>query len=111
MSTLDRFGDNRWNRCLDALAEAWNRAGPDTTLAWITALARSEVTPEGLAIVDIASAGQTIPPACTCPRFTDTGGFRIADLCCPVHGTDGTDPGDGYWDDDGKGAAREEGAA
>jgi hypothetical protein len=39
------------------------------------------------------------PPTgtCICPRFKDTGGFRIADLACPVHGVDGTDPGDGYW--------------
>lgn len=36
---------------------------------------------------------------CICPRFTDTGGFRIADLACPVHGVDGTEPGDGYWED------------
>ena len=36
---------------------------------------------------------------CNCPRFSDTGGFRIADLTCPVHGVSGTDPGDGYWDD------------
>lgn len=86
MTTLDRLGDNRWNRCQDALTEAWNRAGPDATLAWITALARSEVTPEGLAVVDMASAGETIPPSCICPRLTDAGGFRIADAGCPVHG-------------------------
>lgn len=35
--------------------------------------------------------------ACNCPRFTDTGGFRIADLTCPVHGVNGTEPGDGPW--------------
>ena len=46
-------------------------------------------------------AATTEAARCTCPRFSDTGGFRIADLCCPVHGTAGTDPGDGY---------REEGA-
>jgi len=40
------------------------------------------------------------PSDCICPRFRDTGGFRIADLTCPVHGVNGTDPGDGYWDDD-----------
>lgn len=55
MSTADRHGDNRWNRALDALAEAWNRAGPDTTLAWVTALARSDVTPEGVVVVEIAA--------------------------------------------------------
>jgi hypothetical protein len=37
------------------------------------------------------------PRGCTCQMFRDTGGFRIADLCCPVHGVEGTDPGDGYW--------------
>ena len=43
----------------------------------------------------------TEPPSdCICPRFGDTGGYRIADLMCPVHGIDGTDPGDGYWEDD-----------
>lgn len=36
---------------------------------------------------------------CICPRFRDTGGFRIADLTCPTHGLSGTDPGDGYWPD------------
>ena len=36
---------------------------------------------------------------CICPRLTDTGGYRVADLACPVHGVDGTEPGDGYWED------------
>ncbi len=35
-------------------------------------------------------------PKCICTRFSDTGGFRIADLACPIHGVNGTDPGDGY---------------
>ena len=38
-------------------------------------------------------------PSCTCPRFSDTGGYRIADLTCPTHGVGGTDPGDGMWTD------------
>jgi hypothetical protein len=37
------------------------------------------------------------PEGCICPMFRDTGGFRIADLTCPVHGVHGTDPGDGQW--------------
>ncbi len=53
----DRHGDNRWNQCLDALTEAWDRAGPDRTLAWITALARSSVTPGGVILVDVARDG------------------------------------------------------
>jgi hypothetical protein len=31
-------------------------------------------------------------------EFGDTGGFRIADMTCPVHGPNGINPGDGYWD-------------
>lgn len=49
------------------------------------------------------AAHDTPPPAaqpCTCPRFRDTGGLRIADLGCPIHGVDGSDPGDGPRDDD-----------
>ena len=37
-TTTDRTGDNRWNQCQDALVAAWNRAGPDATLAALTAL-------------------------------------------------------------------------
>lgn len=46
---------------------------------------------------DVAVAEQ--PESCICPVFTDTGGYRIADLTCPVHGINGTDPGDGYWEE------------
>jgi hypothetical protein len=39
-----------------------------------------------------APAGE---PECICPRFRDLPeGTIIADLTCPVHGVDGTDPGD-----------------
>ncbi len=38
------------------------------------------------------------PPGCVCVAFGDTGGFRIADLACPVHGVEGTGPGDGPWE-------------
>ncbi len=32
---------------------------------------------------------------CICPRFSDlASGTIIADLTCPVHGVDDTDPGD-----------------
>ena len=41
-ATTDRHGDNRWNQCQDALVAAWNRVGPDATLAVLTAL---ELTP------------------------------------------------------------------
>lgn len=38
------------------------------------------------------------PEGCNCPMFSDTGGFRLADLTCSVHGALGSDPGDGYWE-------------
>lgn len=38
------------------------------------------------------------PATCSCTHFSDTGGFRIGDLCCPVHGVDGAKPLDGPWD-------------
>lgn len=44
------------------------------------------------------SAEYVRPEGCICTMFKDTSGFRIADLCCPVHGVSGTDPGDGYWE-------------
>ena len=38
--------------------------------------------------------------ACTCSRFRDTGGVRIADLACPEHGVDAGGPHDGPWEND-----------
>jgi hypothetical protein len=55
VSTLDRQLDNRWNLAVDALTQAWDRLGPDTTLAWVTALARSGETPEGLVLINVAA--------------------------------------------------------
>jgi hypothetical protein len=110
VSSLDRQVDNRWNKCLDQLCTAWDRLGPDVTLSWLSALAGSQVTPEGVMLVEIAPKEQE-PPRCICPRFSDTGGFRIADLCCPVHGVDGTDPGDGYWEDEPRTPVTDKGTA
>lgn len=39
-----------------------------------------------------------VPEGCICPQFTDIGERRIADLTCPVHGVDGAEPGDGFWE-------------
>jgi hypothetical protein len=36
---------------------------------------------------------------CNCPHFSDTKGFRIADLTCQMHGFGGTHLGDGPWDE------------
>jgi hypothetical protein len=44
------------------------------------------------------SADYVRPEGCVCPYFKDVGGFRIADLCCPVHGLGGPEEGDGYWE-------------
>ena len=38
------------------------------------------------------------PEGCICTQFSDIGERRVADLLCPVHGEDGTDPGDGFWE-------------
>lgn len=35
------------------------------------------------------------PPEPVCSGCINQGGFIIADLTCPVHGLNGTDPGDG----------------
>ena len=51
------------------------------------------------AALDALEAEDVQPKAlCICPHFRDTGGFRIADLTCPVHGVNGTEPGDGPWE-------------
>lgn len=34
----------------------------------------------------------TLLNPCTCKRF-------LTDLWCPIHGVNGTNPGDGYWED------------
>lgn len=54
-----RHLDNRWNRCLDALAKAWDTAGPDAALASLVLLSEPEVTPEGLVLVKIAASAAT----------------------------------------------------
>ena len=49
-------------------------------------------------MADAAKQKIVRPEGCICVQFRDTGGFRIADLTCPVHGVDGGSPGDGYWE-------------
>lgn len=55
MSPVDRHMDPRWNTCLDAVCTAWNRLGPDATLAALTVLAASEMTDEGVVVLEIAA--------------------------------------------------------
>jgi len=38
------------------------------------------------------------PEGCTCPMFPDIGERRLSDPDCPVHGIEGTDPDDGFWE-------------
>jgi len=54
MSTTGRHLDPRWNACLDRLCEAWNALGPDAVLAALSVLAVSQVSPEGVLVLDIA---------------------------------------------------------
>lgn len=51
-------------------------------------------------VLNVLRQQSTYEAECICPRFKDTGGVRIADLACPIHGVEGTEPGDGMWDDD-----------
>jgi hypothetical protein len=55
MGSIDRSLDNRWNQCLDLVCEAWNHLGPDATLDALKVLASSDVTAEGLLVLDIAA--------------------------------------------------------
>jgi hypothetical protein len=57
VGSVDRSLDNRWNQAVDRLCEAWDRLGPDVTLSWVSALARADVTAEGLLVLDIATRG------------------------------------------------------
>ena len=46
-------------------------------------------------IADLIDGVKNTGDVCTCPRFRDLpAGTIIADLTCPVHGVNGTDPGD-----------------
>lgn len=76
-----------------AKAHRWDDAPASTLAVYVDQLADAlEV-----ARSEVAKPDRPATEGCICPRFTDTGGFRIADLCCPVHGVNGPEPGDGYW--------------
>jgi hypothetical protein len=47
--------DPRWSACLFQLCALWNRLGPDGALAALKVAASSEVTAEGLLVLDIAA--------------------------------------------------------
>jgi hypothetical protein len=46
--------DPKWSACLYQLCKAWNRLGPDRALAGLEVLAASEVTDEGVLVLEIA---------------------------------------------------------
>jgi len=69
-----------------------------TMLDLINTLEQARLAVERLA--EELDPERPVTDACICPRFTDTGGFRIANLTCPVHGVNGTHPGDDYWEDE-----------
>lgn len=53
-----------------------------------------EVGPGLAEALSQADGINTLTKACICAKFKDTDGYQIADLACPIHGVDGTDPGD-----------------
>jgi hypothetical protein len=55
-----RHLDNRWNACLDKLPAIWERLGPDRTLAWLSALAGSRVTGEGVVLLEISATDEEV---------------------------------------------------
>jgi hypothetical protein len=44
--------------------------------------------------LSVEAAGMEGGGECVCPKFNDTGGYRIADRACPIHGVKGSNPGD-----------------
>ena len=53
MSTA-RYLNPKWNECVDELTKVWDALGPDRTLAGLKVLKASEVTPDGLLVLEIA---------------------------------------------------------
>jgi hypothetical protein len=54
MGSVDRSLDNRWNQAVDRLCKVWDALGPDRTLDALKVLASSDVTAEGLLVLEIA---------------------------------------------------------
>ena len=83
MST-DRHLDPRWNACLFQLCQAWNRLGPDRALDAMKVLASSQVTAEGVVVLEITAAGEAaldserhrVRPAGTCSGCGETRALR-----------------------------------
>jgi hypothetical protein len=46
--------DPKWSACLYHLCAIWNRLGPDRALAVLEVAARSDVTAEGVVLLEIA---------------------------------------------------------
>lgn len=96
---------------VDAYHAGWKRARELTAAA----IGRQRADLEPPAATAPRTAQQEAfqrPSGCICVMFRDTGGFRIADLTCPVHGIGGSEPGDGHWEEaSGEPPASTEGGA
>jgi hypothetical protein len=79
-------------RLADRLAQLRSNDEAFASVAMSLITVRREIREAGA-----VAAPPAVPGTCACPRFVDTGGVRIADLDCPVHGVGGTEPGDGQW--------------
>jgi hypothetical protein len=55
VGSVSRAMDNRWNTALDRLCKVWDALGPDRTLDALKVLAASDVTAEGLLVLEIAA--------------------------------------------------------
>lgn len=94
ISRLDHFIATGWGNDPEWAVEY--RRGDDIGRT----MRRVSLPPDAVPGTFVAPTPENVEePTCNCPRFSDTGGFRIADLTCPIHGVNGTDPGDGMWDD------------
>jgi hypothetical protein len=88
---------------VDGDGTVWSNDGDDvytaldgTMSGWSLAEIKEQFGTRGVASSSDREVATPKTAKCICPKFVDTGGFGIADLCCPVHGVDGTNPGDGF---------------
>ena len=55
MGSVSRAMDPRWNTAVDHLCKVWDALGPDRTLDALKVLASSDVTAEGLLVLEITA--------------------------------------------------------
>jgi hypothetical protein len=98
---LDELREQALDKAVAALAAAETRITaalwfhqqvPDDGGAWCEcSYAYPCATRRALSVEATGAEGGS---ECVCPKFNYTGGYRIADLACPIHGVKGTNPGD-----------------